>query len=154
MKTSQSAGPHGPGESIEEEAQWAQKTLEKDRADRTRKIEAKFAHLVRRHPCLSEGAAGKAGRIHLPVSPACNIQCGFCRRGFNKWEQRPGVARSVMTPEAAVAKVEEALVLCPELTVVGVAGPGDSLATDHALAALRAVRMKCETIFPSKPPPS
>ena len=42
--------------------------------------------------CFSASAHNKFARIHLPVSPACNIQCRFCKRGFNKWEIRPGVA--------------------------------------------------------------
>ncbi len=98
-----------------------------------------FAHLARRHPCISEEASTRSGRIHLPVSPACNIQCRFCRRGFHKSDQRPGVARRLLSPVDAVATVQRALVSCPELSVVGVAGPGDSLATAHALEALRAV---------------
>ncbi len=85
------------------------------------------------HPCFSSEAHGRAGRIHLPVSPACNIQCKFCRRNFNKTENRPGVASEVLSPEGALEILGKALRLCPEITVVGIAGPGDPLATDHAL---------------------
>ena len=92
-----------------------------------------FSHLVKKHPCFNGEAHFKYGRIHLPVSPACNIQCRFCKRGFNKWEKRPGVSRSLLTPEEAVDVVRRALKLCPEITVAGIAGPGDTLATDHAL---------------------
>jgi nitrogen fixation protein NifB len=35
--------------------------------------------------------------------------------------------------------VTKALELCPDISVVGVAGPGDALASNHALAALRSV---------------
>ncbi|OIQ60874.1 FeMo cofactor biosynthesis protein NifB [Moorella thermoacetica] len=98
-----------------------------------------FAHLVKRHPCFSGEAHGKFGRLHLPVSPACNIQCRFCKRGFNKWEKRPGVSRNLLTPVEAVQIVERALELCPAITVVGIAGPGDTLATDHALETLELV---------------
>ncbi|OPY70440.1 MAG: FeMo cofactor biosynthesis protein NifB [Syntrophorhabdaceae bacterium PtaU1.Bin034] len=94
---------------------------------------------LERHPCFSARAHNKFGRIHLPVSPACNIQCRFCKRGFNKWEIRPGVAASLIKPEKAVKIVERARRVCPELTVVGIAGPGDPLATDHALTALKLV---------------
>ncbi len=94
---------------------------------------------LERHPCFSARAHTKFGRIHLPVSPACNIQCRFCRRGFNKWEKRPGVAASLVAPEDSARIVERARRVCPELTVVGIAGPGDPLATEHALAALRLV---------------
>ncbi len=94
---------------------------------------------LERHPCFSARAHRKFGRIHLPVSPACNIQCRFCRRGFNKWEKRPGVAASLVAPEESTRIVERARRVCPELTVVGIAGPGDPLATDHALTTLRLV---------------
>ena len=94
---------------------------------------------LERHPCFSASAHNKFARIHLPVSPACNIQCRFCKRGLNKWEMRPGVAASLLQPEDSLKVVERAVRVCPELTVVGVAGPGDPLATDHALTALRLV---------------
>jgi nitrogen fixation protein NifB len=97
------------------------------------KLEEKFAHLSNRHPCFSGPANMNRGRIHLPVSPACNIQCRFCRRSFNKTEQRPWVASAVLSPEDAVDVVDRALELCPEITVAGIAGPGDPLATPHAL---------------------
>ena len=68
-----------------------------------------FSHLVKKHPCFSEGAHFKYGRIHLPVSPACNIQCKFCKRSFNKFENRPGVSGGLLKPEEAVGVVERAL---------------------------------------------
>ncbi|HBF38049.1 MAG TPA: nitrogen fixation protein NifB [Firmicutes bacterium] len=92
-----------------------------------------FSHLIKQHPCFSGEAHFKYGRIHLPVSPDCNIQCRFCKRSFNKFENRPGVSRSLLTPKAAVEMVTKALAKCPEITVAGIAGPGDTLATDHAL---------------------
>jgi len=95
--------------------------------------------LVERHPCFSAEAHNKFGRIHLPVSPVCNIQCRFCKRGFNKWEKRPGVAAGLLEPEEAARTVERALRVCPEIAVVGVAGPGDPLASNHALNALKVV---------------
>lgn len=101
-----------------------------------------FDHLIKKHPCFNGAAHSKYGRIHLPVSPDCNIQCRFCKRGFNKWEQRPGVSRMLMTPEDALKTVARALDLCPEITVVGVAGPGDTLATDHALETFELVHRK------------
>lgn len=89
--------------------------------------------IARTHPCLSREANTSFGRLHLPVSPACNIQCRFCSRTLNKNEQRPGVAAQILKPEEAVEKVRQALELCPEITVAGIAGPGDTLATDSAL---------------------
>jgi nitrogen fixation protein NifB len=99
----------------------------------------RFEHLARRHPCLSMGGHGKLGRLHLPVSPTCNIRCRFCRQCFNTFEQRPGVSAGILSPSDALSVVERALAACPQITVVGVAGPGDALASDHALEALRLV---------------
>ena len=96
--------------------------------------------LAKLHPCLSREANGTKGRLHLPVSPSCNIQCRFCRRSLNKTEQRPGVASRVLRPEEAVEKVKKGLELCPEISVVGIAGPGDALASDAALRTFRLVR--------------
>lgn len=103
---------------------------------------ANFNHLIKQHPCFSGEANFKYGRIHLPVSPDCNIQCRFCKRGFNKFENRPGVSRVLLTPEAAVDMVAKALAKCPELTVAGIAGPGDTLATDHALEVFEMIHLK------------
>lgn len=105
-----------------------------------------FPQLEGRHPCFSltpEGHA-KSGRLHLPVSPACNITCRFCRRDFNRDEHRPGVARGLVAVDQAVEVVRRALELCPTLSVVGIAGPGDTLCTPHALRAFERIH----TAFP------
>ena len=102
----------------------------------------RFDHLLKQHPCFNGEAHAANGRIHLPVSPVCNIQCGFCKRGFNKLEQRPGVSRSIFTPEEALSTVERALKLCPEIKVAGIAGPGDTLATDHAIETFALIHRK------------
>lgn len=98
-----------------------------------------LSELAKQHPCLSREANETRGRLHLPVSPSCNIQCRFCKRSKNKFEQRPGVTGTILKPEEAVAKVNRALELCPQLAVVGIAGPGDTLATDTALETFRLV---------------
>jgi nitrogen fixation protein NifB len=94
-----------------------------------------FPDLEGKHPCFSTTAEGhaKAARLHLPVSPACNIACAFCRRDFNRVEQRPGVAARLLSPDEAVATTERALRIVPNLAVVGIAGPGDPLASNHAI---------------------
>ena len=99
----------------------------------------KFQELELRHPCFSKKAHFNKGRIHLPVSPICNIQCKFCKRGFNKFEERPGVTRKILKPEESVEIVRKALELCPEISVVGIAGPGDTLATDDAVNTFAAI---------------
>ena len=99
-----------------------------------------FENLQRRHPCLGGHSNVTAGRVHLPVSPVCNISCKFCTRAFNKSEIKPGVSSLVLKPEEAVETVRKAKELCPELTVVGIAGPGDTLANDQALKAFKLVK--------------
>lgn len=94
--------------------------------------------LKKQHPCLS-GQAGQTGRIHLPVSPACNLQCRYCRRVFTREEERPGTCLRVLPVEEVPAVLDRALALCPELTTVGIAGPGEALATPHAPEAFRIV---------------
>ena len=101
--------------------------------------ERDFPHLVRRHPCLAQGPGPRSGRLHLPVSPACNLACRYCLRAFNEGEVRPGVSRGILAVEDVPGVLERALALCPELAVVGIAGPGDTLATDHAIRAFRIV---------------
>ncbi|QEH70702.1 radical SAM protein [Cellulosilyticum sp. WCF-2] len=106
----------------------------------TQKYDDHFDHLFKNHPCLSKEAHYTSGRIHLPVSPNCNIQCKFCKRGFNKSDIRPGVSSLLLRPEETPDILEKALSLCPELKVVGIAGPGDTLATDYALETFEVIR--------------
>lgn len=101
-----------------------------------------YEKLQKKHPCMSKSANVTAGRIHLPVSPTCNIQCRFCTRRFDKSLIRPGVSSLVLKPEEAIETIERAKELCPELTVVGIAGPGDTLATDAALKTFALVKGK------------
>ncbi len=98
-----------------------------------------YQDLQRSHPCFG-GQKNKTGRIHLPVCPGCNIACRFCERSVNEVEQRPGVTRELVAPEETVDLIRRALELCPQITVAGIAGPGDALATDHALDTFRLVR--------------
>ncbi|MGE5894530.1 MAG: nitrogenase cofactor biosynthesis protein NifB, partial [bacterium] len=53
--------------------------------------------IAKTHPCFSKEAHFKFGRIHLPVAPACNIQCRYCIRKFDcANESRPGVTSTVL----------------------------------------------------------
>jgi nitrogen fixation protein NifB len=94
------------------------------------------------HPCFDDAAHGQYGRIHLPVSAKCNIKCRFCKRDINSDELRPGVSRGILKPQDAAETVSRALELCPQIKVIGIAGPGDPLADDAALAALQLLREK------------
>ncbi len=98
-----------------------------------------YEALKNSHPCFA-GQRNHKGRIHLPVSPGCNIECKFCDRKINHYENRPGVTASIIKPEEALDIVKKSLELCPEITVVGIAGPGDTLATDYALDTFRLIK--------------
>jgi nitrogen fixation protein NifB len=97
---------------------------------------------VRKHPCFSEGASHRSARLHLPVAPACNIQCHYCNRRYDcVGEGRPGVTSRLLSPEEAIAQAVEVARRLPDLSVVGFAGPGDPLANpDATLATLNGVR--------------
>lgn len=98
-----------------------------------------YETISREHPCFGPHKHNK-GRMHLPVAPGCNIECRFCDRKIHESEERPGVTRAVITPQEACAYVRRALERVPELTVVGIAGPGDTLATPYALEAFRLIK--------------
>ena len=84
---------------------------------------------INNHPCYSEGAHQHYARIHVAVAPACNIQCNYCNRKFDcSNESRPGVTSNKLSPEDAVKKVLYVGGDIQQLSVVGIAGPGDALA--------------------------
>jgi nitrogen fixation protein NifB len=63
------------------------------------------------------------------VAPACNIQCNYCNRKFDcANESRPGVVSELLAPDQAVKKVLAVAAEIPQMTVLGIAGPGDPLA--------------------------
>lgn len=81
------------------------------------------------HPCYSESAHRHFARMHVAVAPACNIQCNYCNRKFDcSNESRPGVVSEKLTPEQAVRKMLAVAAAIPQLSVLGIAGPGDALA--------------------------
>ena len=90
------------------------------------------------HPCF--GSIPNTGRIHLPVCPGCNIQCNFCDRKINDYEKRPGVTASILDPKEAANILDEALKVCPSITVAGIAGPGDTLASDKAIETFKIIK--------------
>jgi len=80
------------------------------------------------HPCFN-CSGGKYARIHLPIAPKCNVQCNYCLRKYDcPNESRPGVTTQILNPEEAFAKYKLVKANMPNLKVVGIAGPGDSLA--------------------------
>jgi nitrogenase cofactor biosynthesis protein NifB len=101
------------------------------------------------HPCFS-GCGGTQGRIHLPVAVHCNIQCNYCIRMYGCTnESRPGLTAAAASPAKALERYLRAKELMPEITVAGIAGPGDSLAdfekTRETLTLIR--RSDPEAIF-------
>jgi nitrogen fixation protein NifB len=94
--------------------------------------------IIRTHPCFSEEAHHTFGRIHLPVAPACNIQCRYCIRKYDcANESRPGITSRVLTPEEGVERVRALIERNDRLSVVGIAGPGDPLANGATYMTMR-----------------
>jgi nitrogen fixation protein NifB len=82
---------------------------------------------VKDHPCYSEEAHHYFARMHVAVAPACNIQCNYCNRKYDcANESRPGVVSEKLTPEQAVRKIVAVANEVPQLSVLGIAGPGDA----------------------------
>lgn len=100
-----------------------------------------YKNLQNSHPCFG-GQKNNAGRIHLPVSPGCNIACKFCNRTINDVDERPGVTSKILQPEECVEVLEKALKICPSIKVAGIAGPGDTLATDNAIRTFEIIKEK------------
>ncbi|MFH0823951.1 MAG: nitrogen fixation protein NifB, partial [Pseudomonadota bacterium] len=92
------------------------------------------------HPCFNVEAKGKCGRVHLPVAPDCNIKCNYCNRKYDCVnESRPGVTSSVLNPRQAVLYLEQVLERTPNITVAGIAGPGDAFA--HPKPTMETLRL-------------
>jgi nitrogenase molybdenum-iron protein alpha/beta subunit/MoaA/NifB/PqqE/SkfB family radical SAM enzyme len=124
------------------------------------KIVTQTANKTETHPCFGEHAC-KNARVHLPVAPECNIQCNYCLRDFDGMrrvhtvgmdtetntlptqqpvvadcmnESRPGVASKILSPTEALERYIKLKDSMPNLTVAGVAGPGDALANFEELS--------------------
>ncbi|MBI5260933.1 MAG: nitrogenase cofactor biosynthesis protein NifB [Bradyrhizobium sp.] len=92
-------------------------------------LPAEIWEKVKNHPCYSEEAHHHYARMHVAVAPACNIQCNYCNRKYDcANESRPGVVSERLTPEQAAKKVVAVASTIPQMTVLGIAGPGDPLA--------------------------
>jgi nitrogen fixation protein NifB len=97
---------------------------------------------LKNHPCFNKEAHKTFGRVHLPVAPRCNIQCRFCNRKFDcVSESRPGVTSGVLKPEQAMIYLNEVFNAKQNISVVGLAGPGDPFANpEETLETLTMVR--------------
>jgi nitrogen fixation protein NifB len=96
------------------------------------------------HPCFNENARHKFGRIHLPVAPKCNIQCNYCNRKFDCVnESRPGVSSVLLSPEQSIYYLDKVFEKQNNISVVGIAGPGDPFANPkETMETFRLVRAK------------
>ena len=99
---------------------------------------------VANHPCYSQEAHQYYARMHVAVAPGCNVQCNFCNRKFDcSNESRPGVTSRLLSPEEAANKVRYVANRVPQLSVVGIAGPGDPLANpDRTFRTLELIAEK------------
>ena len=101
-------------------------------------IDDKTMSMINDHPCYSKDAHNHFARIHLPVAPACNIQCNYCNRKYDcSNESRPGVTSEKLKPLDGLKKVLLVGSEIKNLSVVGIAGPGDALANPQALELYR-----------------
>jgi nitrogen fixation protein NifB len=99
---------------------------------------------ISKHPCFNKEAKSEHGRVHLPIAPKCNVQCNYCDRKYDCVnESRPGVTSTVLLPRQAVAYLGDLKTKLPNLTVVGIAGPGDPFANpEETIETLRLVHEK------------
>ncbi len=99
------------------------------RSDQLTHLPKHIREKVHNHPCYSEQAHHHYARMHVAVAPACNIQCHYCNRKYDCTnESRPGVVSELLKPDQAVKKVMAVAANIPQMTVLGIAGPGDPLA--------------------------
>jgi nitrogen fixation protein NifB len=97
---------------------------------------------ISNHPCFDDKARHKYGRIHLPVASKCNIQCNFCDRQYDCLnESRPGVTSVILSPHQALAYLKKVFALRKDISVAGIAGPGDPFANpEETMETLRLIR--------------
>jgi nitrogen fixation protein NifB len=100
------------------------------------------ASSLKDHPCFNQEARHTHARIHLPVAPRCNMQCNYCNRKYSCVnESRPGVTCAVLSPGQAIEYLRGYTTKLKNLSVVGIAGPGDPMAcASETLETLRMVK--------------
>jgi nitrogen fixation protein NifB len=108
----------------------------------------RLAEKIANHPCYSAEAHQYYARMHVAVAPGCNIQCNYCNRKFDcANESRPGVTSRLLSPEDALAKVKKVASEIKQMSVLGIAGPGDPLANPRrTFRTLELVARDCPDI--------
>ncbi|MBS1208233.1 MAG: nitrogenase cofactor biosynthesis protein NifB [Proteobacteria bacterium] len=111
-------------------------------------LSADIQRKVQDHPCYSEEAHHHFARMHVAVAPACNIQCNYCNRKYDcSNESRPGVVSEVLTPSQAVKKTLAVAAAIPQMSVLGIAGPGDALANpERSFTVFRELQLRAPDI--------
>jgi nitrogen fixation protein NifB len=100
------------------------------------------------HPCFDKEAKLKYARIHIPVAPKCNVQCGYCNRKYDCVnESRPGVTSSILKPFQALNYIRAISQKITNISTIGIAGPGDAFAEpEKTLESIRLIKKE----FPDK----
>lgn len=100
------------------------------------------------HPCFDKEAKMKYARIHIPIAPKCNVQCGYCNRKYDCVnESRPGITSSVLSPYQSVNYLRTISQRIDNISTIGVAGPGDAFAEpEKTLEAIKLITAE----FPDK----
>ncbi|OAV75359.1 molybdenum cofactor biosynthesis protein A [Bacteroidales bacterium Barb7] len=103
---------------------------------------------ISKHPCFNAEAKHQYARVHLPVAPKCNIQCNYCNRKYDcSNESRPGVTSTVLSPMQSVHYLKALTSTIPNISVIGIAGPGDPFANpEETLSTMKMVKQA----FPDK----
>lgn len=100
------------------------------------------------HPCFDAKAKHTSARVHLPVAPKCNIHCNYCSRKYDCVnESAPGITSAVLSPYQAAEYFKELNERLDNISVIGIAGPGDPFAnSDETLETMRLIKKD----FPEK----
>src|SRR5512133_212103 len=103
-----------------------------------------------KHPCFDKEAKGKYGRVHLPIAPKCNIQCNYCNRDYDCVnESRPGVTSTLLKPDQAIEYMKALTTKYDNITVAGIAGPGDAFAqADVVMETLSKMKEEVPQLIP------
>lgn len=104
--------------------------------------------LNKTHPCFDKEAKGKYARVHIPIAPKCNVQCGYCNRKYDCVnESRPGVTSSILNPEQSLNYVKAISQKIDNISTIGIAGPGDAFAEpEKTFESIRLIKAE----FPDK----
>lgn len=89
---------------------------------------------MKKHPCFSKFSFNLYSRLHLPLVSSCNLSCIYCVRtvGYSN-EYRPGISNHVINPIEAFDIVNQAIRKTPNLSTIGVSGPGEPLAEPETI---------------------